>query len=77
MVLRGVLALIAGSALIGVACGYRGVDVWVWDRADVVFAPRYRTRWGTPWKSPERMRLQFGVAGVVLLVLGLGSVVGW
>ncbi|MFJ8195530.1 hypothetical protein [Streptomyces sp. NPDC096152] len=68
------LALIAGSALIVVACGYRGVDVWVWDWADVTFSQRYRTRWGTPWKSLERMRMQFGFLGVVFVVLGLVTV---
>ncbi|MET8583468.1 hypothetical protein ABZX39_21735 [Streptomyces collinus] len=71
MLLRGVLALIAGIAFIVVACGYRGVDVWVWDWADVNFSPRYRTRWGTPWKSLERMRLQCGLFGVVLVIVGL------
>jgi hypothetical protein len=71
VVLRGVLALIAGSAFTVVACGYRGVDVWVWDWADVTFSERYRTRWGTPWKSLGRMRLQFAFLGVGLVMLGL------
>lgn len=71
MLLGGVLALIAGGAFIVVACGYRGVDVWVWDWADVTFSPRYRTRWGTPWKNLERMKLQFGFMGVALVILGL------
>ena len=68
---RTVLAIAAGGAFIVVAGGYRGVDVWVWDWADVTFAPRYRTRWWSPWKSLERMRLQFGFMGVVLVTLGL------
>ena len=74
MLLRGVLALIAGAACIVVACGCRGVDVWVWDWADLTFSPRYRTRWGSPWKSLERMRLQFGFMGVALVILGLVTV---
>ncbi|RPF33620.1 hypothetical protein EDD92_3542 [Streptomyces sp. TLI_185] len=52
MVLRGVLALIAGSAFILVACGYRGVDAWLWDWADVTFSPRYRTGWGGALEEP-------------------------
>lgn len=75
MVLRGVLALIVGSAFIVVACDCRNVALWVWDWADVVFSSRYRTRWGTPWKSLERMRLQFGSVGVGLVILGLVTVV--
>lgn len=75
MVLRGVLALIVGTAFTVVACGYRGVDVWVWDWADVTFSPHSRTRWGTPWKSLERMRLQFGFVGVGLVIVGLLTVV--
>jgi hypothetical protein len=71
VLLWGVLALIAGGAFIVVSCGYRGVDVWVWDWADVTFSPRYRTRWGTPWKSLARMRLQFGFMGAGLVILGL------
>lgn len=73
MLLYGVLALLAGGAFTVVACGYRGVDVWVWDWADVTFTPNYRTRWGTPWKSLERMRLQFGFMGAVLVIVGLVS----
>ncbi|MGW1745288.1 hypothetical protein ACWCRD_06670 [Streptomyces sp. NPDC002092] len=68
------LALIAGGAFIVVACGCRGVDVWVWDWADLTFAAHSRTRWGSPWKSLERMRLQFGFMGVALVVLGLVTV---
>jgi hypothetical protein len=75
VVLRGVLALIVGTAFAVVACGCRGVDVWVWDWADVTFSPRYRTLWGTPWKSLERMRLQFGFVGVGLVTVGLLTVV--
>lgn len=74
LIFRGVLALLAGSAFMAVACGYRGVDVWVWDWADVV-ATR-RTRYGTPWLSPTTMRIQFGIAGVVLLAVGLHTLVG-
>ncbi|MDF3302271.1 hypothetical protein [Streptomyces tropicalis] len=74
MVLRGVLALIAGSAFIVVAGGFRGVDVRVWDWADATFSPRYRTPWGTPWKSLARMRLQFGFMGGALVILGLVTV---
>lgn len=70
MLLRGMLALLAGGASVVVACGWRGVDLWVWDRADVVFSP-HRSRWGTPWKSLELMRLQFGCVGVALVVFGL------
>jgi|UniRef100_A0AAU3HY49 hypothetical protein len=72
LILRGVLALIAGCAFIVVACGYRGVDIWVWDWADVTFT--HRTRWGTPWTSLERMRLQFGFMGVGLVIVGLVAV---
>ncbi|MEW2608455.1 hypothetical protein AB0894_32250 [Streptomyces sp. NPDC047916] len=71
MLLYELLALLAGGAFVVVACGYRGVDVWVWDWADVTFSPHYRTRWGTPWKNLERMRLQFGFMGMVLVILGL------
>ncbi|MFJ9543153.1 hypothetical protein ACIRPX_38765 [Streptomyces sp. NPDC101225] len=73
MLLRGVLALIAGGAFIVVACGWRGVDIWVWDWSDATFSERNRTRWGTPWKNLERMRLQFGFMGVVLVILGLAT----
>ncbi|MFF4540000.1 hypothetical protein [Streptomyces aureus] len=74
MLLRGMLALVVGGAFIAVACGWRGVDVRVWDWADLTFSARYRTPWGSPWKSLARMRLQFGCAGVVVLVLGLVAV---
>ncbi len=74
LVLRGALALLAGSAFMAVACGYRGVDVWMWDWADVVGTRR--TRYGTPWLSPTTMRIQFGIAGVVLLAVGLHTLVG-
>lgn len=73
MVLLGVLALIAGSALAVVAGGYRGVDVWVWDWADVAF--RRRTRYGTPWWSLAVMRIQFGIVGAVFLVAGAHTLV--
>ncbi|MFF8534385.1 hypothetical protein ACN6K9_000120 [Streptomyces sp. SAS_267] len=63
------LTLIVGGAFLVVACGFRGVDVWVWDWADV--SSRYRTRWGTPWKNLERMRLQFGFMGAGLVIFGL------
>nr|QIZ01767.1 hypothetical protein HEP87_26980 [Streptomyces sp. S1D4-11] len=66
--LRGVLALIAGSVFGVVAGGYRGVDVWVWDRADVVF--RRRPRYGTLWWSPATMRIRCGIAGAVFLAAG-------
>lgn len=68
LIFRGVLALLAGGAFTAVACGYRGVDVWVWDWADVV-ATR-RTRYGTPWRSLTTMRICFGIAGALLLVAG-------
>ncbi|WP_255310894.1 hypothetical protein [Streptomyces viridosporus] len=73
MVFRGVLALLAGSAFLAVACGYRGVDVWVWDWADVVVTRR--TRYGTPWLSLTTLRIQCGIAGVVLLAVGLYTLV--
>ncbi|MFF3575416.1 hypothetical protein [Streptomyces mirabilis] len=73
MVLGGVLALIAGSALVVVAGGYRGVDVWVWDWADVVF--RRRARYGTPWWSLAIMRIQLGIAGAVFLAAGVHTLV--
>ncbi|MEV8596305.1 hypothetical protein [Streptomyces sp. NPDC052012] len=66
MSLGGVLAVIAGCACVAVACGYRRVDMWVWDWADATFTRR--TRWGTPWKTPGRMRTYFGGVGVALLV---------
>jgi len=71
VLLVGVLALTAGGALLVVAGGYRGVDVWVRDWADVTFSPRYRTPWGTPWKSLGRMRLQCGFVEAGLAILGL------
>ncbi|WP_328674860.1 hypothetical protein [Streptomyces sp. NBC_00328] len=71
VLLVGVLALTAGGALLVVAGGYRGLDVWVWNWADVTFSPRYRTAWGTPWKSLGRMRLQCGFVGTGLAILGL------
>ncbi|MGW1534090.1 hypothetical protein [Streptomyces aureus] len=74
MLLSGVFALVVGGAFIAVACGWRGVDVRVWDWADLTFSARYRTPWGSPWKSLARMRLQFGCAGIVVLVLGLVAV---
>ncbi|MFD8213716.1 hypothetical protein ACFV2U_08310 [Streptomyces sp. NPDC059697] len=73
MVLRGVLALIAGSVFGVVAGGYRGVDVWVWDRADVVF--RQRSRYGTPWWSATTERIRFGIAGAVFLAAGAHTLV--
>lgn len=69
MIFRGVLALLAGGAFTTVACGYRGVYVWVWDWADVV-ATR-RTRYGTPWRSLTTMRINFGIAGAVFLAAGV------
>ncbi|MEU1200481.1 hypothetical protein ABZ446_30270 [Streptomyces sp. NPDC005813] len=69
MIFRGVLALLVGGVCMTVACGWRGVDVWVWDWADVVV--RQRTRYGTPWRSLTIMRMYFGVLGVVSLVAGL------
>ncbi|WP_329299425.1 hypothetical protein OG410_13930 [Streptomyces sp. NBC_00659] len=71
VLLIGVLALTAGGALLVVAGGYRGADVWVGDWADVTFSPRYRTPWGTPWKSLGRMRLQCGFLGAGLAIPGL------
>lgn len=70
MLFQGVLALLAGGAFVVVACGWRGVDLWVWDWADVIFSP-HRSRWGTPWKSLGLMRLQFGCVGVGLVIYGL------
>ncbi|MFJ3305878.1 hypothetical protein ACIPSA_22670 [Streptomyces sp. NPDC086549] len=68
MIFRGVLALFAGGAFTAVACGYRGVDVWVWDWACVVV--RRRTSYGTPWRSLTTMRIYFGIVGVLCLVAG-------
>ncbi|MFJ9818734.1 hypothetical protein ACIRU3_26460 [Streptomyces sp. NPDC101151] len=76
MIIRGVLALcvlLAGSTCLAVACGYRGVDVWVWDWADVVV--RRRTRYGTPWRSLAIMRICFGFAGAFFLLGELYAVV--
>ncbi|MGW7407129.1 hypothetical protein ACWGI9_25990 [Streptomyces sp. NPDC054833] len=69
MIFRGVLALLAGGAFTAVACGYRGVDVWDRDWADVVFTRR--TRYATPWRSLTAMRINFGIAGAIFLVAGL------
>ncbi|MET7697561.1 hypothetical protein [Streptomyces sp. NPDC005485] len=69
MVFHGVVALVVGGTFMVVACGCRGVDMWVWDRADVAFTRR--TRYGTPWKNLTTMRIQFGIAGVCFLGLGL------
>lgn len=74
MILRGVLELLVGGGLIVVACDYRNVALWIWDWADVV-ATR-RSRWGTPWKTPDHMRIGFGAAGAVFVVLGLVTVAG-
>ncbi|MFF4900588.1 hypothetical protein [Streptomyces sp. NPDC001068] len=74
MLLGGLLALVAGTGLLLVAGGFRGVDVRVWDWADAYFSPRYRTRWGTPWRSPGWMRTQFGAVGVGLVIVGLTAV---
>ncbi|WP_229702968.1 hypothetical protein [Streptomyces albiflavescens] len=69
MVLRGVLELLAGSVLIVVACNYRNLASWVWGWWDVVSDPgKFR------WKTPERMRIAFGIAGVVIAVVGLATV---
>jgi hypothetical protein len=73
VVLGAVLAVIIGIALLMAAFDYRGISVWVWDWADVLFTDRYRTKWGTPWRSFGLMRLQLGCVGAVLLLLGLGS----
>jgi hypothetical protein len=72
VVLRGVLSVIIGIALLMVAFDYRGVSVRVWDWAEVLFTDRYRT-WRTPWRSFRSMRLQLGCVGAVFLLLGLGS----
>ncbi|MFI6355069.1 hypothetical protein ACIBJF_20985 [Streptomyces sp. NPDC050743] len=71
--LRGVLSVIIGIALLMVAFDYRGVSVRVWDWADVLFTDRHRPPWRTPWRSFGSMRLQLGCVGAVLLLLGLGS----
>ncbi|WP_435225144.1 hypothetical protein [Streptomyces sp. Tue6028] len=73
LIFCGVLALLAGSVFTTVACGYRGVDVWVWDWADVVVTRR--TRYGTPWRSLTIMRIYFGTLGALFLVLGLHTLV--
>jgi hypothetical protein len=69
-----VFELLVGVGLIVVACDYRNVALRVWDWADVVVTRR--SRWGTPWKSPDHMRIGFGIAGAVLVALGLVTVVG-
>jgi hypothetical protein len=72
LIVRGVLALLALLAMGGcmaVACGYRGVDVWVWDWADVVVTRR--ARYGGPWRSLATMRIYFGLMGVFFLVGGV------
>ncbi len=69
LMLYGVLALLTGSAFLLVACGYRGVDVWVWDWAPVVI--RRRGRYGTVWRSLTVMRIHFGVMGAFALLAGL------
>ncbi|AEN11507.1 hypothetical protein K373_02684 [Streptomyces sp. DvalAA-21] len=71
---RGLLGLLVGSGLIVVACDYRNVALRVWDWADLVVTRR--SRWGTPWKSPDHMRVGFGIAGAVCAVLGLVSMKG-
>ncbi|GGU88288.1 hypothetical protein GCM10010260_22270 [Streptomyces filipinensis] len=63
------LLLLAGGACTAVACGYRGVDVWVWDWADVVV--KRRTAYGAPWRSLTVMRINFGLMGIALLACGL------
>lgn len=63
------LALLASGTFTAVACGYRGIDVWVWDWAPLLF--RQRTPYGTPWKSLTTMRIYFGSLGVVFLAWGL------
>lgn len=57
-----------------VACDYRNVALWIWDWADVVVTRR--SRWGTPWKSPDHMRIGFGIAGAAFVVLGLVTAAG-
>lgn len=69
----GVLALLAGGAFMAVACGFRGVDVWVWDWAPVVI--RQKGRYGTPWRSFTSMRIQFGILGAMFLGFGLHALV--
>ncbi|MFF4486872.1 hypothetical protein ACFY0F_10305 [Streptomyces sp. NPDC001544] len=66
----GLLLLLATSACTAVACGYRGVDVWVWDWADAV-----RTPYGKAWRSLTSMRICFGIVGVFLLAGGLRTLV--
>jgi hypothetical protein len=61
----GVLALLVSGAFLAVACGWRGIDVWVWDWAPLVV--RQRTRSGAPWRSLTTMRIQFGIIGLTCL----------
>ncbi|GAA2500471.1 hypothetical protein [Streptomyces longisporus] len=77
LIIRGVLGLLlllAVSVCTAVACGYRGIDVWVWDWADVVVTRR--TRYGTPWRSLATMRIYFGVMGIFFLAGGLHTLAG-
>ncbi|MGW2638478.1 hypothetical protein [Streptomyces sp. NPDC001348] len=64
------LLLLAGGGCTAVACGYRGVDVWVWDWADAL-----RTPYGKTWRSLVTMRIRFGVLGVFLLAGALRALV--
>ncbi|MFF4396237.1 hypothetical protein [Streptomyces sp. NPDC001480] len=68
-VFLGVLALLASGTFMVVAAGYRGVDVWVWDWADVVVTRR--TRYGAPFRSLTVMRIQFGIMGALALAAAL------
>ncbi|MFF8943052.1 hypothetical protein ACF1A5_12435 [Streptomyces sp. NPDC014864] len=73
LIIRGViglLLLLAVSACAAVACGYRGVDVWVWDWADAL-----RTPYGNTWRSLTTMRISFGILGVMLLAGPLRALV--
>ncbi|MEU9475549.1 hypothetical protein [Streptomyces sp. NPDC048191] len=74
MIFIGVLALLAGGAFVAVACGFRGVDVWVWDWAPLV--TKQRTPYGTPWRSLTSMRIQLGLVGVMFLGFGLHALAG-
>ncbi|MER6473735.1 hypothetical protein [Streptomyces collinus] len=58
----GLILLLAAGVRTAVACGYRGVDVWVWDWADAL-----RTPYGKTWRSLTTMRITFGLLGVLLL----------
>ncbi|MEV7687303.1 hypothetical protein [Streptomyces bungoensis] len=60
------ILLLAVGGCTAVACGYRGVDVWVWDWADAL-----RTPYGKTWRSFTAMRICFGIAGVILLAEAL------